>query len=477
MRVLLVSTYELGHQPLHVASPAAALEAEGHEVRTLDISVQEWDPPLIDWAEGVAFSVPMHTATRLALKGAEAVKAARPDLSVSFYGLYAQTGAGSSLVDHVMAGEYEPGLIDWANGQSRRILGEVVPPQGHNYTQNGQSSGRSGVALGRQPFRLPVRSGLPPLEKYAHLATDGTERRVGYVEASHGCAHRCRHCPVPVVYDGRTRRVPVDVVLDDIAQLVAMGAEHVTIGDPDFLNRWAHSMQVVEELHARFPNLTYDVTTKVEHILKHQDLLADLARTGCIFVVSAFEILNDVVLGYLDKGHTAGEAARAIELLRVHGIEPRPSWLPFMPWTSVEDVVDIVEFIAEHDLVGNVDPVQLTIRLLIPPGSLMLDVPEIAPYLGDYDPAALSYAWRAEDPRCEDLQKILTRIVENGQAEGSSDAEIFCDVRDAARSAAGLSSADRSEILERSDSLKPRLTEPWFCCAEPTDVQLSSLGR
>jgi radical SAM superfamily enzyme YgiQ (UPF0313 family) len=459
MRVLLVSTYELGHQPLHVASPAAALEADGHDVRTLDISVQEWDPSLVEWAEGVAFSVPMHTATRLALKGAEEVKAARPDLSVSFYGLYAPTGEDQSVVDHAIAGEYEPGLIDWA-----RSLGN-----GHT------SSGRS-KSLDRQRFTLPVRSGLPSLERYAHLSADGTERRVGYVEASHGCAHRCRHCPVPVVYDGRTRRVPVDVVLDDIEQLVAMGAEHITIGDPDFLNRWAHSMQVVEELHARFPNLTYDVTTKVEHLLKHRDLLSDLARTGCIFVVSAFETMNDVVLGYLDKGHTAADAVEGIGLLRAHGIEPRPSWLPFMPWTTVEDVVDIVEFVAEHDLVGNVDPVQLTIRLLIPPGSLMLDIPETLEYLGDYDPETLSYTWRAADPRADLLQERLTRLVEDGQTKGTSDVEIFCDVRDTVREAAGLVPADRDEV-RGSTSLKPRLTEPWFCCAEPTDVQFSSLRR
>jgi len=40
MRVLLVSTYELGHQPLHVASPAALLRRVGHDVRCLDLSVE-----------------------------------------------------------------------------------------------------------------------------------------------------------------------------------------------------------------------------------------------------------------------------------------------------------------------------------------------------------------------------------------------------------------------------------------------------
>ena len=68
MRVLLISTYELGHQPLHVASPAAALRRAGHEVRCLDLSVQPWDAGALQWTQAVGFSVPMHTAMRLALR-------------------------------------------------------------------------------------------------------------------------------------------------------------------------------------------------------------------------------------------------------------------------------------------------------------------------------------------------------------------------------------------------------------------------
>ena len=77
MRVLLISTYELGHQPLHVASPAAALRSAAHEVRCLDLSVEPWDLELLDWPEAVAFSVPMHTAMRLAVRGVEEIRAAR----------------------------------------------------------------------------------------------------------------------------------------------------------------------------------------------------------------------------------------------------------------------------------------------------------------------------------------------------------------------------------------------------------------
>ena len=454
MRVLLVSTYELGHQPLHVASPAAVLGAAGHEVRSIDLAVEPWDPALVAWAEAVAFSVPMHTAMRLAIKGAEAVKQQRPEVPVCFYGLYATVPARASLVDRAIAGEYEGGLLEWVDS------GLAASPR---------------IDLRRRRATLPVRSALPALDRYARLAVDGEERVAGYVEASHGCVHRCRHCPVPVVYDGRTRRVDVDVVLDDIDQQVAAGARHITFGDPDFLNRWAHSMKIVEMLHVRHPEVTFDVTTKVSHLLRYASLVPLLAEQGCLFVVSAFECVNDDILRYLDKGHTRADAARATMLLREHGIEPRPSWLPFMPWTNIDDVIDILDFIVGYELVGSVDPVQLTIRLLIPEGSLMLGVPEMAPYLGPYDPESLSYRWTAADPRTVPLQQRLAALVEASQREGRSNAEIFCDVRDAVLEAAGRPPADRGPVLASGERSVPRLTEPWFCCAEPTEAQFVSI--
>lgn len=429
--MLLVSTYELGHQPLHLASPAAALVAAGHDVRTLDISVEEWDPGLVDWAHAVAFSVPMHTAMRLAVAGAEEVRRRRPDLPVAFYGLYA-TVAGPA--DAAIAGEYEPGLVAWLDGASGSTL-----------------------SLGRQKFHLPIRETLPSLERYAQLEVGSSRRIAGYVEASHGCAHRCRHCPVPVVYDGRTRRVPADVVLEDIAQQAQAGAEHITFGDPDFLNRWAHSMQIVELVHNRFPDLTFDITTKVSHLLRYASLIPLLAEQGCLFVVSAFESMNDEILTYLDKGHTASDAARAVELLRAHGIEVRPSWLPFTPWTTAQDVADIIDFVVAHDLVGNVDPVQYTIRLLVPDGSLMLGVPECE--LGPYDPSTLSYSWTSPT---DDLQRELAALVET-----TPDISVFDDVRNVVYAAAGRLSDDRPVVVRST----PRLTEPWFCCAEPTKGQ------
>lgn len=473
-RVLLVSTYELGHQPLHVASPAAALRAAGHEVRALDLSLDGLDAEVLAWADRVAFSAPMHTAMRLALEAAAQVRSARPALPVAVYGLYAPVGSDrtvGSLVDAAFAGEYEPALVAWA--------AEGASGGGAASSGEGASSGVEGAArgqivqLGRSSFRLPARDLLPPLDRYAHLVVGDERRTVGYTEASHGCSFRCRHCPVPTVYDGRVRTVAEEVVVGDVDQLVAAGARHLTFGDPDFLNSPPHACRVVRAVHERHPDLTFDLTTKVELVLRHHDLWAELAAAGCLFVVSAFEAVDEATLVRLDKGHTAADEATAVSLLRSHGIEVRPSWMPFTPWSTPDDLVALLDFVADHGLAANVDPVQYTIRLLLPDGSLLLAHPDLAPHLGGYDAEHLSWSWTSVDPRSDALQAELAALVERHTAADEPPWATYLAIDGAVRAAAGV--PDRADLdpaaLADAWARTPRLSEPWFCCAEPTDRQ------
>ena len=456
MRVLLISTYELGHQPLHVASPAAALQRAGHEVRCLDLSVQPWDRDALAWAQAVGFSVPMHTAMRLAIDAGRRVRRGRPELPICFYGLYAPVSRElvvGEIADRAIAGEYEPALIAWVDGQAG--------PGGA-----GPAADQPVIHLQRGTFEPPARDLLPPLERYARLAVGGEERLVGYVEASHGCVHRCRHCPVPAVYDGRIRIVQADTVLRDIEQLVAMGARHITFGDPDFLNGRGHSLAVVRAMHERFPQLTFDCTTKVEHVLEHAEVWPDMAASGCLFVVCALESVNDEILARLDKGHTTAEAVRAIALLREHGIETRPSFMPFTPWTTPRDVLDIVDFVAAQDLMANVDAVQYTIRLLVPEGSLLLDREDLREHLGPYEAERLSYPWRSADPAADRLQGRLSALVQQSVAAQEPAGLTFSRVQAVVREAAGEGDGDADgceAIPMGSTEGRPRLTEPWFC--------------
>jgi radical SAM superfamily enzyme YgiQ (UPF0313 family) len=454
VRALLISTYELGHQPLHVASPAAALRRAGHEVRCLDLSVQPWDPGALEWAQAVGFSVPMHTAMRLALTAGRRVRREQPGLPICFYGLYATVSRElieGELAARVIAGEYEPVLTAWVD--------ELSVPRAAAPTDE-----RPIVHLQRVTFDPPARELLPGLEHYARLAIGGEERLVGYVEASHGCVHRCRHCPVPTVYDGRIRVVGAETVLRDIERLAGMGARHITFGDPDFLNGWRHSLAIVRALHERCPELTFDCTTKVEHVLEHAGIWEEMAASGCLFVICALESVNDEILVRLDKGHTTAEAVLALNVLREHGIESRPSFMPFTPWTTPRDLLEILDFVAAHDLVANVDPVQYTIRLLVPEGSLLLEREDLREHLGPYEPERLSYPWRSADPAADRLQARLSALVQQSAAAQETTGLTFARIRAAVREATGEPNVPEPEAIPMgSTEGRPRLTEPWFC--------------
>jgi radical SAM superfamily enzyme YgiQ (UPF0313 family) len=448
MRVLLVSTYELGRQPVHLASPAAALRRKGHEVRTVDIAVDDFTDSDVDWPDRLAISVPMHTATRLADSLVAALHARRPDLPVALYGLYA--GVGSADVDVRIEGEYEPALIEWASG-------DVSISTRH---------------LGRSDLGVPDRSGLPALDRYARLEHDGGTVLAGAVEASHGCRHRCRHCPIPAVYDGRIRVVAGEDVLVDIHNLVNAGAGHITFGDADFLNAPAHSLAILERAHAAHPEVTFDATIKVEHILRHAGLWAHLAELNLLFVVSAFESVDRETLEILDKGHSVADMTEAVALTRGAGIHIRPTWLPFFPWTTPGDVADIFQFIDDHDLAGAIDPVQMSIKLLMPRGSLLESHVAMTPHLVGYDDAALTWRWDFADPETELLYKELETIAANASDCGQEATATLNEMRVLVSRASGRDLGRLERVAPA-----PRLTESWFCCSEPTGAQTVSISR
>ncbi|HEX9898315.1 MAG TPA: radical SAM protein, partial [Candidatus Methylomirabilis sp.] len=324
-KVVLLSTYELGRQPFGLASPAAWLRHAGAVVTCLDLAVQRLDEETIRAADLVAFYVPMHTATRLASALVPRVKALNPRAHLSFYGLYAPVNEGylrSLGAETILGGEFEAGLVS--------LLARL--PGGAN--RDGQP--QPVISLARQKFLVPDRSDLESLSRYASLILNGEKRTVGYTEASRGCKHLCRHCPVVPVYGGQFRIVQREVVLEDIRRQVATGAEHITFGDPDFLNGIGHSLAIVKAFHDEFPHITYDVTIKIEHLLKHATHLPALRDTGCLFVTSAVESLDDRVLALLDKGHTRRDFEEVVRLFREVGLTLAPTFVPFTPWISLE---------------------------------------------------------------------------------------------------------------------------------------------
>ena len=443
MRVALISTYELGRQPFGLASPAAWLERAGHEVLCVDTSRQHLPLEAVAEAGLIAFYLPMHTATRLAVPMIEKIRCVRPEAHICCYGLYAPMNAAFLRVQGVrtiLGGEFEQALVDLAGGTGDSPV--QIPL----------------ISLDRLQFIPPDRSQFPSLASYASLVVDGESRRTGSTEASRGCKHLCRHCPVVPVYNGAFRVVQRDVVLEDIRQQVAQGAEHITFGDSDFLNGPAHAMAIVTAMHAEFPALTYDVTIKIEHLLMHRLLLAALKDTGCLFITSAVESIDDRLLALLDKGHTRADFLEAVCLTRESGLTLTPTFVTFTPWTTWSNYRELLETLVDLDLVENVAPIQLAIRLLIPAGSRLLELSEVREKIGPFDSSALSYRWRHDDPSLDRLCQEIQGLVHAEEKQGATRRAIFAKIWDLAH--------DRPRPVDfhlASRATIPYLNEPWYC--------------
>jgi radical SAM superfamily enzyme YgiQ (UPF0313 family) len=458
MKIALISTYELGHQPFGLASPAAWLEKRGHEVVCLDLSRQELEEEVVRGAGLIGFYVPMHTAMRLTMELLPSLRRMNPSAHLCVFGLYARLNEAvfrKAGVESVLGAEFEGSLAELADRlfdgeekNSAAVLGE----------RNGQE------AIPRLKFEVPNRKGLPPLNKYAHVVLpNGEHRTAGYTEASRGCKHLCRHCPIVPVYQGTFRVVAREIVLADIQQQVAAGAKHITFGDPDFFNGITHAMRIVEELHREFPQLTYDATIKIEHLKNYKKHLQTLRETGCLFVTSAVESLDDRVLRKLEKGHTRADFLEVLQDFRSAGLTLQPTFVPFTPWTAEGTYFDLLETVRELDLVESVAPIQLGIRLLVPAGSRLLELPEIREICGAFDEKALVHPWKHDDDRMDALAEEVQGIAATGEKSKLTRSEILARVWEAAQRMFDVEQSSLHMPILKDRAAVPYLNEPWYC--------------
>jgi radical SAM superfamily enzyme YgiQ (UPF0313 family) len=451
VHVVLVSTYDLGRQPFGLASPAAWLRRAGHGVDAVDLSRDKLDEALVRRAQVVALYLPMHTATRLALPVIDRVRAINPSATIVAYGLYAPLNDAllrERGVSMVLGPEAEEDLVRIASAEVTAETSTVAPAPG----SAGAKAPALQTSLPRLNFIQPDRSGLPSLDRYASLQMpDGSRKVVGATDATRGCKHRCRHCPIVPVYDGQFRVVSVETVMADVRAQVEQGATHITFGDPDFFNGPTHANKIVEALHREFPALTYDAIIKVEHLLAHRQLLSVLAETGCLFVTSAVESVDDDVLAKLEKGHTRADFIRAAALCRDAGLTLVPTFVAFTPWTTIAGYSDLLRVVSDLDLVSNVAPVQWGIRLLVTWQSRLLELPDIRAIVGPFDAKTLTFPWAHPNPRVDLLQQQIMALA--GVRAARSREDIFETVCDLAR----------VNLLVPSRATIPYLNEPWYC--------------
>ncbi|GBE09012.1 MAG TPA: radical SAM protein [Gammaproteobacteria bacterium] len=461
-RIVLISPYDLGRQPFALAEPAALFSQAGYEVKCLDLSQQKLTTEVLAPATTIFLYLSMLTATRIAIEAMPRIKKMAPQARIAVFGWYAPVNEQYLRelgVDAVFGGESEDDMLAY--------IASITDEDDH------PARTETVVNLKRINFLVPDRKLLPALEKYAQLVLpDGSKRIMGFTETTRGCKHLCRHCPVVPVYKGRFYAVPAGIVLEDIRQQLAKGAEHISFGDPDFLNGPRHARRIIKAMHEEFPKLSYDAVIKIEHIIKYPEFLLLLRDSGCILVTTAAESVDNRILERLEKGHTAEDFEKVVTMMDEHNIALAPTFIPFTPWTTIDNYINLLNKIAELKLIMSVNPVQLSLRLLIPNGSRLLELPKEETCITDFKPASLGYTWVHNDPQLDLLQENIRHWTEKAENDGLSRLQIFNGIRRIALKVAGRNAVDVAEA--HCGNTIPTHSESWYCCAEPTEQQLTS---
>lgn len=460
MSILLISPYDLGRQPFALAQTSAWLKDNNFSVECLDLSVQKLDEQSLKQADLIGLYLGMHTATRIALKALPKINQLASNATIFTFGLYAplnQAILSQHNVSYFFGGESEPDILQLAK---------------HTLSESEATPKSRVIRTEKINFKLPARNDLPALSKYAKLIQANSEPKVlGFIETSRGCKYVCRHCPITPVYEGKFRIIPLDIVMQDIAQQVDMGAEHISFGDPDFFNGPTHAKRVLLAMHEQFPTLSFDATIKIEHIIKHAELLQTLKDTGCLFITCAVESFDDDILLNLDKGHTRADTFKAVELINQAGLTISPTFVPFSPWTSLKGYRHLLQDIVSLNLINEVTPIQLAIRLLIPNGSYLLKLPNFEKLIGDFDPDTLGYQWSHVDPNVDALQHTVMSIVDQAEQQAISRQQTFSEIWKATHQALDIK-APKLPVSQAKQV--PHLSEAWYCCAEPTNEHINS---
>src|SRR3989440_3284773 len=402
--VLLASTFEGGYQPLTLASAATPLVEAGFPVSVLDTYVNGVDTRPLEKADLIAISLPIFDSVQSGLELARQARTLNPDAHITFFGQHATIHAFrlvGKYGDSSVAGEWELPLV----GLARRAAGDLSAELPGVITAVPQGAGdKPRHFISRTGMRVPSRHLLPPLTKYPQIQLDkllGAAQVVGSTEIARGCHHTCLYCSVFAAYDGKVVIVPEPVILQDVQNLFDGGITHRTLIDAGFSNPRHYGVRILRQLRQRFPDLTYDMTTRVDHIVENKDMIREMGGLGMRVITSALEFPSQKVLDALNKEVTVEQVEEAVIFLRQAGIKLNPTFIMFNPWIGLEDLVQFHRFCERTGLDQLIDPIQYETRLYLYKGSPLLQLPAVkALELQEHE---FHYEWKHPDPRVDEL--------------------------------------------------------------------------
>lgn len=415
MEALLVSNFEGGYQPMTVATALTALVNAGIEVSVLDTYVDGIQEDKLRNKELIAISIPLFDSVQAAIELTQIIRRVNPSAHVTYFGQHATINANrlaGKYSDSCVCGEWEIPLVNLAkylSGDEDCQLEGIMT--GHDVAQGKYIP----TYMSRNHFNVPTRHLLPSLYKYPQKQINkllGSEQVVGSTEIARGCHHKCLYCSVYAAYEGKVLVIPESVILQDVQNLVEEGMTHLSFVDADFFNVKHLGAKILRKLHTSYPQLTYDLTTRIDHILENKEELLEMKELGVRFITSALEFPSELVLDEVGKNISISDIEEAVKVLREIGILLNPTFIMFNPWTRIDELSTFRTFVEENQLDSIIDPIQYETRLYLYKGSPLLRQASIQRLaLTEHE---FHYDWKHPDPEMDELFQEIVTVPEEG---------------------------------------------------------------
>lgn len=406
LKVLIVSSFEGGYQPISAATACAALSENGFDTSILDTYVDGVREDILKEANLVAISIPLFDSLYSGIEIAKIVKEINKNAHVSFFGQYASINASRlapKYCDTCIIGQWENKLVLLAQQLSKNHF-SYSSSQENNYIVNES-----------QKFYLPHRAFLPPLYKYPQEQINkfcGSTQIVGGTETSRGCHHKCLYCSVFASYDGKVEIIPEEIILTDVRTMISGGMTHLTFMDADFFNSKNYGIKIMKKIHEEFPSLTFDFTTRVDHINENKDIISEMKALGLVFITTAVEFPCQEVVNEIDKEITLQDIEEAINFLKEENIQINPTFILFNPWIKLENLIEFKAFVHKNSLDEIIDPIQYETRLHIYKGSPLLNRDSIKNL--ELSENEFNYEWKHPDSRVDEVYSHMVTPIETG---------------------------------------------------------------
>jgi radical SAM superfamily enzyme YgiQ (UPF0313 family) len=340
--------------PLGIASLAAVLERDGHEVRLFDCTIgraqdESWVLSELGryGAEFVGFSAttPSFGAAR---RLARAVRKLLPEAPLVIGGAHATAAPEHALADGAfdaaVLGEGETTVVELCRHLAQQGLAGLDRIAGLALRVDGsvrRTPPRPPVEdLDELPF--PARHLLPPLSAYHPTPASYRALPVGVLMTSRGCPFRCTFCD-RAVFGNRCRMHSPERVVEEVRQLVhRYGAREIRFFDDTFTLNRRRVLELCERLRLAGLRLPWTCLTAVRAVTP--ELLRAMRLAGCWQVLYGLESGDAAMLRRLGKGNTVELNEQAVRWAKEAGMSVRADFIVGTPGETRESLRRTVAF-------------------------------------------------------------------------------------------------------------------------------------